>query len=110
MKKAVLLFGVITFSITGLFAESINLEQARVLALANSRSLAKYNLAITSTILDGKSLLFSNLPSLSLGVSAGMSLWSSSNSAPINNPLDTFSAGVNVGVSQRIFEGGKSSI
>ena len=101
---------IIIFTVSGVFAENINLEQAMTLALANSRSLAKYNLAITGTTLDGKTLLFSSLPSLSLGASAGMSLWSSARSAPVENPLDTFSAGVNVGVSQRIFEGGRSAV
>ena len=93
---------------TGVFAETIGLEEVRALALANSRSLAKYNLGIQSALLDEKSRVYSNLPSLSLGASASMSLWSAQNSAPIENPFDTFSAGASFGVSQRIFEGGKS--
>ena len=92
------------------FAETITLEQVRVLALANSRSLARHNLAIMSTILDGRSLLYSNLPSFSLGASAGMSLWSPARAAPVDNPLDTFSAGANISVSQRIFDGGRNAI
>jgi outer membrane protein len=91
----------------GLFAETISLEDARLLALANSRSLAKYNLAIKGAVLEEKSLLYSNLPSLSLGASAGMSLWSAEHSAPIENPFDTFSAGASVSVSQKLFEGGR---
>jgi len=93
-----------------LSAQTINLEQVRTLALANSRSLAKYNLTIMGTVLDERSRVFSNLPSLSLGASASMSLWSAQNAAPIVNPFDTFSSGVSVSVSQRFFEGGKSLI
>jgi outer membrane protein TolC len=108
MKKILLICFVLAGS--GLFAETINLEEVRTLALSNSRSLAKYNLAIRSAGLEGKTLLYSNLPSLSIGASAGMSLWSAANAAPIENPMDTFSAGASVSVSQRIFEGGKSVI
>ena len=93
-----------------LFAETVNLEQVRTLALQNSKSLAKYNLAIRGTVLDDRTLLYSNLPSLSLGASASMSLWSAARAAPIENPFDTFSAGASVSLSQKIFEGGKSVI
>ena len=109
MKKRVvsILFFLVGFA---LFAQSISLEEVRVLALANSRSLTKYNLSIRNSVLDEKSRIYSNLPSLSLGASASMSLWSAENAAPIENPFDTFSAGASVGVSQRIFEGGKTLI
>ena len=110
MKRAVLLFVLIVLAGLKLFSQTISLEELRVLALTNSRSLAKYNLSIKSSTLDEKSRVYSNLPSLSLGVSASMSLWSSGSSAPIENPFDTFSAGASVSVSQKIFEGGKSLI
>ena len=109
MKNRILLV-LIFFACYALFAETLNLEQARTLALANSRSLAKYNLAIKTSELDDRSRIYSNLPSLSMGASASMTLWSAANAAPVNNPLDTLSSGMNVGVSQRIFEGGKSII
>ena len=54
-----------------LFADSLSLEQARELALLNSRSLAKYNLAIQGNVLNEKSQFYSELPSFSLGLSAG---------------------------------------
>ena len=110
MKKVTAIFCLTIFIAASLFAEVITLEQVRVLALANSRTLARHNLAIASSILDGRSLLYSNLPSLSLGASAGISLWSPSRAAPIENPMDTFSAGASISVSQRIFEGGRNSI
>jgi len=103
-------FGILFLTSFCLNAQSISLEEVRVLALANSRSLAKYNLSIRNSELDEKSRIYSNLPSLSLGASASMSLWSAENAAPIENPFDTFSAGASVSVSQRIFEGGKTLI
>ena len=108
MKKAMLLMGILVLLGPALFAETITLEQVRTLALANSRSLAKYNLAIQSTALDEKARVYSNLPSLSLGASASMSLWNSS--GPLEKPFDTFKAGASVSVSQSLFEGGKSVV
>ena len=110
MKKAVFLLSIIVLLGPALFAETITLEQVRTLALANSRSLAKYNLAIQSAALTEKARVYSNLPSLSLGASASMSLWSASNAAPIENPFDTFRAGASASVSQSLFEGGKSVV
>ena len=110
MKKMLLLFSLIILTGFEMFAQTISLEQARTLALANSRSLAKYNLALTSTLLDERARIFTNLPSLSLGANASMSLWNSQNAAPVGNPFDTFSSGVNISVSQKIFEGGKTLI
>jgi len=110
MKKTVLLFSLILLAGFGVFAQTLNLEQVRTLALANSRSLAKYNLAITGTILDERSRIYSTLPSLSLGANASMNLWNAQNSAPVENPFDTFNSGLNFSVSQKIFEGGKTLI
>ena len=95
---------------TGLYAEAVSLEQVRNLALANSRSLAKYNLAIRSADLDEKARKYSNLPSPSLGASASMSLWNSSGAGPLTNPFDTFGAGASFSVSQKIFEGGRTLV
>ena len=92
----------------GLFAESINLEQARVLALASSRSLAKYNLSIRSSLLDQRSQLYSMLPNLSAEYSATMNYldrdWG------FINPVDTLNAGATFSITQKIFEGGKSFV
>jgi len=110
MKKMLLLFSFILLTGCGVFAQSLSLEQVRTLALANSRSLAKYNLSVTSTLLDERSRIFSTLPSLSLGTNASMNLWNAQNAAPVNNPFDTFSSGASISVSQKIFEGGKTLI
>jgi len=110
MKKTVLLYSLILLAGFGVFAQTLNLEQVRTLALANSRSLAKYNLAVTSTILDERSRIYTTLPSLSLGANASMNLWNAQNSTPVENPFDTFSSGLNFSVSQKIFEGGKTLI
>jgi outer membrane protein TolC len=89
-------------------AEGLPLERVREMALANSRSLARYDLAVRNSVLDGRTQEFSNLPSLSLGGNASVSLWDAGgNSADIG---DTFGAGMNVGVSQSLFNGGKSLI
>jgi outer membrane protein len=110
MKKFLLTCGLILVYASAVFAQSVNLEQVRTLALANSRSLAKYNLAVTSTILDERSRVFTTIPSLSLGANASMSLWNAQNAAPIENPFNTFSSGVNISVSQKIFEGCKTLV
>jgi len=110
MKKMLLLFGLIILTGFEIFPQTLNLEQARTLALANSRSLAKYNLAVMSTVLDERSRFFSTLPSLSLGANASMNLWNAQNAAPVENPFDTFSSGASISVSQKIFEGGKTLI
>ena len=102
MKTRILLF-LLFLTSAGLGAETINIEQVRILALAHSRSLAKSNLAIQSVVLDEKSRVFSNLPSLSLGASASMNLWNAANAPPVNNPFDTFGAGVNFSASQKNF-------
>jgi outer membrane protein TolC len=90
-------------------AETLTIEQVRSLALANSRSLAKYNLTVQSSVLDERAQVFSNLPSFSLGASASVSLWDAGGT-PLDNPLDSFKAGANFSVSQKIFQGGKSIV
>ena len=110
MKKINLLYSMIIFLVSGVFAETITLEQARSLALANSRSIQKLNLAIQSVDLDEQARRYSNLPSPSLGASASMSLWNAQGMGPLENPFDTFSAGASFGVSQKIFDGGKTFV
>jgi len=89
------------------FAQTINLEQARTLALANSNSLKWYELAIKSSILDEKNQLYSMLPSVSAGYNASMNYlkdWE------FINPIDAFNSGVSFSITQIIFQGGKSFI
>ena len=107
MKRTLLLFYITIFTITSAFGETLTLERARLLALANSRSLARYELAIRSSILDERNQLFSMLPSLSAGYTASMYYlqnWE------FVNPVDTFTAGANFSITQVIFQGGRNFI
>jgi len=110
MKKILLTCGLLLLYASTALAQSISLEQVRTLALANSRSLAKYNLAVASTLLDEKSRIFANLPSLSLGANASMNIWNQNGA--VEKPLSTIDAGVSIGVShtQKIYDGGKNRI
>ncbi|MDR0497356.1 MAG: TolC family protein [Treponema sp.] len=110
MKRTIFFLAIILFAYKGFGEETINLEQVRTLALANSRNLAKSNLAILSTLLDERTRLYSDLPSLSLGAGASVTLWNAGANPPIENPFDTFSANMSFGISQSIFEGGRSRI
>jgi outer membrane protein TolC len=91
--------------VMGVYSQTLNLENARLLALANSRSLAKHELSIRGGLLDERSHLYSMLPSVSAGYSASMDYlrnW------VFLNPIDTFNASVTLSVTQIIFQGGKS--
>jgi len=112
-KKTAAVFCIIAFACFGAYAqppETISLEQVRTLALANSRSLARHNLAIRAVMLDERARVFSNLPSLSLGASASVSLWNPAHAEPVTNPFDTLSSGASFSVSQRVFDGGRTLI
>ena len=108
MKRVVLLSGLILLVASVAFPQTVNLEQARTLALANSRSLAKYNLALRSSVLDERSQLYTMLPSISAGYSASMNYMN--RDWEFVNPGDTFNAGFDIAITQKIFEGGKSFI
>ena len=95
------------FSGLSVFAQTLNLEQARALALANSRSLAKHELAIRTSILDERNQLFSMLPKVSADYNISsyyLRDW------VFKNPVETFSAGASFSVTQIIFQGGKGFI
>jgi outer membrane protein len=89
------------------FPQAINLEQARTLALANSTSLAKYESAIRSSILDEKNQLYSMIPQVSADYRATMGYYKN---WEFINPIDAFSSGVSFSITQIIFQGGKSFI
>ncbi|MDR2575028.1 MAG: TolC family protein [Treponema sp.] len=108
MQKKFLFSGLILFAASMAFSQTVNLEQARTLALANSRSLAKYNLAIRSSVLDERSQLYSMLPSISAGYSASMNYMNKN--WEFINPVDTLNAGLDIAITQKIFEGGKNFI
>jgi len=106
MKKIVLTCLILTIG-TGVFAQTLDLEQARTLALANSRSLAGYELSIRNSILNERSQLYSMLPSVSAGYSASVDYLEKWN---FINPIDTFKVGATLSITQIIFQGGKSFI
>jgi outer membrane protein TolC len=91
-----------------LSSAALTLEDVRLLALANSRSLARYNLAIESALLDEKAQNFTYLPSLSLTGSASMKLWDTGG----GSALDSLSAGGSLEISETlpVYEGGKAKI
>jgi outer membrane protein TolC len=106
MKKKVLLC-LFLFSGLSVFAQTLNLEQSRSLALAASRSLAKYEMAIRTSILDERNQFYSMLPSVSADYSVSsyyLKDWE------VKNPVDTLSAGATFSVTQILFQGGKSFI
>jgi len=109
MNKIVLLFCLFVFAGAQAFAITINLEQARVLALLNSRTLARYNLAVRNNLLSERIHGYSNLPSFSLGASASTSLWTS-DGIPQNLARDSFSAGLSFSVSYTLWNGGRNAI
>jgi outer membrane protein TolC len=103
MKKIAISFLFLSVNIAA-FSQAVNLEQARTLALANSKTLARYELAIRSSILDEKNQLYSMLPTVSASYSASASYlknWE------FISPLDAYSSGVSFSITQIIFQGGK---
>ena len=108
MKRGIILLNIFIFISVGIYAETINLERARELALANSRSLAKHTMTIRSSVLNERSHLYSMLPSPSAGYGASMSYLE--NDWKIANPIDTLNPYVTFAIKQKIFDGGKSFI
>jgi outer membrane protein TolC len=84
-------------------AEQISIDDARALALANSSSLAKFNLSLESARLEEKTRIYGMLPKLSLGVSASGQLWGDTSLE------DSMRTGASFGISQTLFDGGKNS-
>ena len=107
--KGIFFLSLFLFAEAALSAQTLNLERARELALANSRSLARYELAIRGSILDERNQLYSMLPSVSAGYNASIDYLNVRDSGFIN-PADTFSARATLSVTQIIFQGGKSFI
>jgi len=106
MKKPLIIILFLAFN-TAAFSQTVNLDQARELALANSRSLARYELAIRSSVLDEKNQFYSMLPKVSADYSASLAYLRNWNFV---NPAETFNASVSLSISQIIFRGGKSFI
>jgi len=122
MKKILIILFFVLITGTIVFAQSnnvqsnnvqsvnvqpINLEQARLMALANSRSLARYEMAIRTSVLDERNQLYSMLPQVSADVRASMFYF---RDWEFVNPADNFSLGASFSITQIIFQGGKSFI
>jgi len=91
-------------------AQTINLEQARLLALASSQSLARYETQIQSSLLTEQNHLYSMIPQLSASYSASMSFLQrnpQTQDTEFVNPFDNLTAGLSVTLSQVLFQGGK---
>ncbi len=95
-------FVMLAVSVAAAAAEPLTLEAARKLALANSRTLAKYTLAVERAQLDEKRQRYDSLPSISLSGSAKAGVPTS----PGETALDTASVGVSAGVSYAVWDGG----
>ena len=109
MNKITLLVFLTFFIVKGLSAEVITLEQARELALLNSRSLARHNLSVRSNLLNERLHTYSRLPDLSLTASASANLWTN-DGVPQDLVRDSFSANIGFSVSQTLWNGGRSLI
>ena len=107
MKRAVFITCLIILTNIAAYPQSVNLEQARVLVLANSRSLARYEMALRSSILDERNQLYTMMPQVSADYRAAMSFF---RNWEFVNPAEAFSAGASFSISQIIFQGGKSFI
>jgi outer membrane protein TolC len=104
--KRTILMGILLGVFAGICgaAEGMGLEELRDLALGHSRSLARFNLAVESSLLEEKSRQLGSLPSLSLGAQGSMNLWGETSMA------DSLAAGASFGVSQTLWKGGKNSV
>jgi outer membrane protein len=85
-------------------AADLGLDEARAMALSNSKTLASLNVAVDSSALAEKSQKYKGLPSASLSASASASAGGDVTLA------DSSSASVGASVSQTLFDGGKNSI
>jgi outer membrane protein TolC len=118
MRKFLMILGGFILLGAGLSAQTISLDQARVFALLNSRSLVQYNLDLRNSILSENDWIYSLLPTLSASYRISMNYLDNSNSNNNNNnwrfidPLETLSANAtfSISISQAIFDGGRTSI
>lgn len=87
-------------------AEVMTIEEARELALANSKTLQKALLSVDSALLAEKAQSYTQLPQPSLSVNGGLSYPVSSGSSLASG----LGVSANVSVTQNIYEGGKNKI
>ena len=83
----------------------INIEEARLLGLSSSQTLADAQTSIRVALLNEKTHFYSMIPQVSAGYRASISFLEDTRFV---SPIDTFSAGINLSVTQTIFNGGNS--
>jgi outer membrane protein TolC len=127
IKKTVFLLTMAAIISTFTFAETVDLETVRNMALANSSELANLGLSAQSTALKEKAKVFTYLPSLTLGAKASMNLWGAQSSGAAEGAattsvlaegaaapvlLDSLSAKVTLGVTEKVslWDGGKNRV
>jgi outer membrane protein TolC len=113
LKNWFILFVYLALAVSLGFAEdaALTLEDARNLAIANSRELRQLAMSIESSEITRDTQWYEFLPSLSLQGSAGTSLWSDSKASQ-EILKDNFFARAGLTVSEKIplWDGGKYSI
>lgn len=88
----------------GAFAEeALSLEKSRQAALANSKTLQKYLLAVDTSVLAEKSDSYDKLPSVSASAGASWAYAASGTSSGLSGSLG-------LSVSQLVYDGGKTSL
>jgi outer membrane protein TolC len=87
----------------------LSLERARELALAHSKSLAKYTMAVQNSLLDEKTQRYAGLPSPSMSLSASVNLWDETGLTE-TVIRDSFGARAGISISQSIWDGGKNAL
>jgi outer membrane protein TolC len=105
MKQIKRLFAACLLLVAGSLASAaeLTLDEARTLALANSKTLAGFNLSTESAALAEKLQFYNSLPSLSLSSTASVSTPTSAAST-----ADSLDSDVEVSISQTLFQGGKN--
>ncbi|MCL2609602.1 MAG: TolC family protein [Treponema sp.] len=87
----------------------LGLEEVRILALAHSRGLARADLAVRDAALAERARVFALFPSLSLSAGTSLNLWNQTG-RPNEGTAGNLSASLSLGISQKLFEGGKTVI
>lgn len=95
----------LAFGLARLAGETLGLDKARTLALAQSKTLQKTGLAADAALLAEKAVFYDSLPAVSASASGAFSY-----SAAKTNLADMLSASVGVSASYRIYDGGANAV
>ena len=106
MKKTGILFiFILILNNLGYAQRVIDIEEARILGLASSQTLADAQTSIRTALLNEKTHFYSMIPQVSAGYRASINFLEDTRFV---NPIDTFNAGISLSVTQTIFNGGNS--